>query len=131
MAEFSDKYKVFIESAQKTNKAHYIEIFNDALVNDNLILVPSKTETLQKEMKKVVWNEDRTRELEGMKCDHLDATLYAYREAMAYIEKIPVKITKTEHMIEQEMLQSQIDYDIKRLEDKNDDFFTDISNILD
>ena len=47
MAEFSDKYKIFIESAQKTNKAHYIEIFNDALVNDNLILAPGKTETLQ------------------------------------------------------------------------------------
>lgn len=131
MSEFSDKYKVYMESAQKQNKAHYIEILNDALINGNVILATGKTDELQREMRKVVWNEDRTRELEGLACDHLDATLYAYREALAYIEKIPVKIIRTPEMIAQELLQKQIDWDIKRIEDKKDDFFAEISAIID
>ena len=131
MSEFSDKYKVYMESAQKQNKAHYIEILNDALINGNVILATGKTDELQREMRKVVWNEDRTRELEGLACDHLDATLYAYREALAYIEKIPVKVNRTPEMIAHELLQKQIDWDIKRIEDKKDDFFAEISAIID
>lgn len=96
MEEFSQKYKISMDAAQKQNKAHYIEILNDALVQGLLLLVPETTKELQKEMKAVVWNEEHTRELEGMKCDQLDATLYAFRESMAHTEKIKKVVVKTE-----------------------------------
>lgn len=132
MAEFLDKYKIVMESAQKTNKAHYIEILNDALVNCDLVLHPTQTLDLQAEMKKVVWNDDRTRELEGLKCDQLDATIYAYREALAYTEKIIVKVELTDKDREDQMLKQQLDRDLQRFEDKRgDNFFDEIHQFLD
>lgn len=116
MAEFSEKYKIHLNVAQKTNKAHYIEILNDALINCDLVLHPTQTIELQSEMRKVVWNEERTRELEGMKCDQLDATLYAYREALAYTEKIIVKKIKTDNDTAKEWEQSQIQRDQERFD---------------
>jgi hypothetical protein len=90
MEEFSRKYRIFIESAKKQDKAHYVEILNDALLNKELLFVNSETTQLQYEMRKLVWNEERTREREGIKCDRVDATLYAYRAALHYLEKIEV-----------------------------------------
>ncbi len=131
MEEFLDKYKIVMESAQKTNKAHYIEILNDALISNVLLLHPETTKELQKEMSHVVWNEERTREQEGMKCDHLDATLYAYRAALAYTEKIPLKITLTDGDRARNFINQQIEVDKKRMEDKQgDSFFNDIACIL-
>lgn len=89
MDEFLNKHKVYMESAVKQNKAHYIEIMNDALTNHMLVLHPEHTKELQQEMGKLVWNEEHTREREGIPCDHFDATLYAWREALSYTEKIP------------------------------------------
>jgi hypothetical protein len=132
MAEFLDKYKIVMESAQKTNKAHYIEILNDALINCDLVLHPETTKDLQTEMRKVVWNEDRTRELEGMKCDQLDATIYAYREALAYTEKIIVKVELTSEDTAREWMKMQIDKDMQRADEKRGDtFFDDMSQFLD
>lgn len=133
MDEFLFKHKVFMESAVKKDKAHYIEIMNDALVNQLLVLHPSQTKELQKEISKLVWNEDRTREREGMKCDHFDATLYAYREALAYTEKIPMRQeAKTPDQIGIEMMQAQIIRDQEVIQSrKGDDFFNDLSNFLD
>ena len=130
MKEFADKYSIFMEPAEKTNKAHYIEILNDALINRELLLHPN-TIKLQQEMKTVVWNEDRTREFEGGTgyCDHLDATLYGFRAAFAYIEKIPVKKVKTEKDFEDEMLQQLIESD-RRQNEERDDFFDEISAVL-
>jgi hypothetical protein len=121
-----------MESAQKTNKAHYIEILNDALINCDLVLHPETTKDLQTEMRKVVWNEDRTRELEGMKCDQLDATIYAYREALAYTEKIIVKVELTSEDTAREWMKMQIDKDMQRADEKRGDtFFDDMSQFLD
>lgn len=131
MQEFLDKYKIVMTSAQKTNKAHYIEILNDALINGVLLLDPDNTKELQKEMKHVVWNEERTRELEGMKCDQLDATLYAFRESLAFTEKIKVFVIETDNEKEQKYIQSQIDVDMDRIQQrKGDTFFDDVSYIL-
>lgn len=131
MEEFQKKYKVHMEVAQKQNKAHYIEILNDALTNENLVLNPTTTLKLQAEMKTVVWNEERTRELEGPNCDHLDATLYAYREAIAYIEKIKIFKVKTPQEIEQEMMRSQAQRDAERANEKlGDTFFQEMNYIL-
>lgn len=131
MAEFLDKYKIFMEAAQKTNKEHYIEILNDALQNCVLLLHPETTKELQKEMRRVVWNEEHTRELEGMKCDQLDATLYAYRAALGYIEKIPVIKIKTDEEVAKDWLQKQIEIDKQEMYDKRGDaFFTDIGDFL-
>jgi hypothetical protein len=131
MSEFLDKYKIFMEPAQKQNKAHYIEIFNDALVNGVLLLHPEKTKELQKEMKKVVWNEERTREMEGMKCDQLDATLYCYREALAHIEKIKVIEILTDKQKEDKFLKMQEDKDMVDIQaKKGDPFYDDIAYII-
>ncbi len=131
MAEFKEKYNVYMDAAQKQNKAHYIEILNDALLNGNLLLHPETTKELQKEMKKVVWNEERTRELEGMKCDQLDATLYAFRESLHYTEKIKVFKPKTDKERQEEFIQMQIVRDTQRMEDrKGDQFFQDLNKFI-
>lgn len=120
-----------MDAAQKQNKAHYIEILNDALLNGNLLLHPETTKELQKEMKKVVWNEERTRELEGMKCDQLDATLYAFRESLHYTEKIKVFKPKTDKERQEEFIQMQIVRDTQRMEDrKGDQFFQDLNKFI-
>lgn len=130
MKEFLDKHKIYMTSAQKQDKAHYIEIMNDALVNGLLRLTPNTFE-LQEEMRAVVWNEERTRELEGMKCDQLDATLYCFRETLAYTEKIKVFHVETMAEKEQKYIQSQIDTDMMRLSNKKgDSFFEDVSYVL-
>ena len=130
MQEFLDKYKIVMTPAQKTNKAHYIEILNDALIN-GLLRLSNTTQDLQHEMKRVVWNEERTRELEGMKCDQLDATLYAFRESLAFTEKIKVFVIETDKEKEQKYIQSQIDRDMIRItQRKGDTFFDDVSYIL-
>lgn len=130
MEEYLMKYKVVMTAAQKTNKAHYIEIMNDALVNGLLRLHPNTVE-LQKEMKSVVWNEERTRELEGIKCDRLDATLYCYREALAYLEKVQVKVVETDAQKEQKYIQMQIDRELERYNNKQgDSFFDDAYHII-
>ncbi len=131
MLEFKDKYNVFMDAAQKQNKAHYIEILNDALLNCNLILHPDTTKELQKEMKKVVWNEEHTRELEGMKCDQLDATLYAYREALAYTEKIQVFKPKTDSERAEEFMKLQVVRDMEVIDAKRGDtFYDDFKNFM-
>lgn len=132
MSEFLDKYKIVMEAAQKTNKAHYIEILNDALVNCELVLHPETTKNLQSEMRKVVWNDNRTRELEGMKCDQLDATIYAYRESLAYTEKIIVKEILTNKHIEDKMMKQQLEKDMERYDERRGDtFFDEMSQFLD
>jgi len=131
MQEFLDKHKIFMESAQKTDKAHYIEIMNDALVQRNLLLVPDDTDELQKEMKHVTWNEERTREREGVPCDHLDSALYAYREALAFTEKIPKVHIKTEQEIAMSWINQQIEADRARDDNKKgDSFFDDVAYVL-
>ena len=133
MDEFLFKHKIFMESAVKKDKAHYIEIMNDALVNQHLTFHPTQTRELQREVSKLVWNEERTREREGMKCDHFDATLYAYREALAYTEKIPLRQElKTPDQIGKEMMEQQIIRDTERMASKRgDDFFNDLNDFLD
>ena len=130
--EFSDKYHIFINPAQKTNKSHYIEILNDALINNELMLHPHTTNELQKEMKSVVWNDERTTEMEGMKCDHLDATLYAFRESLEYLEKVPRPVVIDDAYREKQFYEQIIKQDKEAREAlKGDSFFDDISNFLD
>lgn len=108
MEEYSTKWGIHMESAQKTDKAHYIEIFSDALVNREIILNDQNTRGLQGQMRTVVWNEERTRELEGMECDQLDAALYCFRASLHYRERIlgkEVVKTDTEKAIEQAKVQ--------------------------
>lgn len=127
MQEFRDKYSIFMDSAEKTNKAHYVEILNDALFNQQIVFHPTTTLGLQKELAKIVWNEERTRELDSCKCDEADALLYAYRESLAYTEKIVVKHIKTPKEIEEEMLKQQI---AKDLEWEEDSFYSGADNYV-
>lgn len=133
MDEFLYKHKIFMESAVKKDKAHYIEIMNDALVNQHLTFHTTQTKELQREVSKLVWNEERTREREGMKCDHFDATLYAYREALAYTEKIPLRPElKTPDQIGREMMDLQVIRDQEVMASRRgDEFFNDLTDFLD
>lgn len=88
MKEFQDKHQISFKSAEKNQKAHYIEIFNDAVATGNLLFNAAGTSGFVSEAKRVVWNEKRTREREGQACDHIDATLYAFREALHFTEQI-------------------------------------------
>jgi len=136
MQEFWEKYQITTFSAKKTDKAHYIEIFNDALIHNRLIFNPNSTLELQKECKSLVWNEERTREHEGIKCDHFDATLYAYRESLAYLEKVIYKEERTPEVEAREMLakveasfkKPRLEQEFQELTDSflgNDSFFID------
>ena len=82
-------------------------------------------------MKSIVWNEDHTRELEGMACDHLDATLYAFRETLEYLEKIVVPKVIDDAERERQFMAQVIKED-KRIRElhSGDTFFDDISNFL-
>lgn len=129
--EFQKKFKINMDVAHKNNKAHYIEILNDALVQDVLLLVPETTKELQKEMCSVVWNEERTRELEGMKCDQLDATLYAFRESLAHTEKIKKVVIKTDKEMDVERMREQSVKDLEEIANiRGDRFYEDIQQFL-
>jgi hypothetical protein len=94
MKEFRERHRIHMSRAEKSLKSHYIEIFNDALVSESLLLFEDTTVQLQREIRKVVWNEDRSREKEGQDCDCIDASLYAYRESLHHTEKIQSSIYK-------------------------------------
>lgn len=131
MKEFCDKHKIYMEVAQKSNKAHYVEILNDAVINDNLVFDVSFTGELVEEIDKCVWNEERTRELEGVKCDQIDAMLYAYRESLAFTEKIKEQILVDPRAQEKWMLQETI-RDVERQNNyyNDDPHLQDISEFL-
>lgn len=131
MEEFSRKYRIHTESASKTDKAHYIEIMNDALINEELVLVDMETTELQNEMRKLVWNEDRTREREGIKCDRLDATLYAYRAALHYLEQIKVVPVLDPYALSKQMEQQAIaQYRVREELRQPDKFYDDLAMYL-
>jgi terminase large subunit-like protein len=125
MDHLSRKYHVHVENAEKTNKAHYIELMNDALLNDELVLVDDETTELQAEMKKLVWNDDHTREKEGVKCDRVDATLYAYRAALHFLEKIEVVVPIDAFALSKQMEQQAIEQWHEREDGKRPDRFYD------
>jgi hypothetical protein len=124
--EFKHKYNLFIENAKKNEKTHYIELFNDALINKELVVCPNETTELQKEMKSVVWNDTHTKESEHVPCDHLDATLYAYREAFAYLEKIQVKKATTPDIEAQNMLKKFEEQWRRKQDQEEDDFLYEV-----
>ncbi len=121
MQEFSEKYKIHMESAQKTNKAHYVEVLDDALLNNNLLICKENVELIA-ELKSLVWNEERTREREGQPCDYFDSVLYAFRAARAYLEKVPIPVKpKTPEDIAREMEQQLVEQYKKKHDDGSTD----------
>ena len=70
--------------------------------------------------------------MEGMKCDHLDATLYAFRESLEYLEKVPRPVVIDDAYREKQFYDQIIRADKEAREAKQgDSFFDDISNFLD
>jgi hypothetical protein len=131
MEEFSKRYHINLKSAQKQDKAHYIELLSDALFNQDLVLVPGITNNLQEELRKLVWNEERTREQEGVKCDQFDATLYCYREARAYLEKVPVPKKVDPNQWEKDMLETaKKNYQTRENAKLGDPFFVQVRKFL-
>lgn len=115
MKEFADKHGIFLSKAEKAEKAHYVGILNDALINAELVLCPDDTKELQEEFKKVVWNEQRTREHDSQECDCLDSALYAFRDSIAYTEKIPVPKVYNDETLAAEMFAQRV----KQVQEKN------------
>lgn len=127
--EFARKQGVPIKASKKHNKADYVEILNDAIVQGSIILNHKTTGKLQEQIKNVVWNEERTREHEGLECDHIDAFLYAFRESLSFLEKtiVPNK-DKTHAEISREMIEKQIRDDSRRR--SNDEFNSNLMNTI-
>lgn len=110
--EFARTQGIGIKPSQKNNKADYVEILNDAIIQGRLVLNKHTTKKLQEQIKSVVWNEERTREHEGKECDHIDALLYAFRESLAFLEKIKEPpVHKTEREINRDMIERQLRID--------------------
>lgn len=80
-----------IEAAQKQNKRGYQVLFNDALAQGHIKLVEEQTNDLREEWKKLPWDPQRKAELAGFANHAADATLYAWREAPNYHERMPEK----------------------------------------
>ncbi len=78
-----------IEPARKENKRGYQVLFNDALTSGFIKLVEATTEDLRKEWSQLPWDKDRKAELKGFSNHAADATLYAWREAPNYHERVP------------------------------------------
>ncbi|AKU97011.1 Phage terminase, large subunit [Labilithrix luteola] len=80
-----------IEPAQKQNKRGYQLLFQDALSNSRILLVPETTGDLRDEWKVLPWDADRKAEAKGFANHAADATLYAWREAPNYhdLEQAP------------------------------------------
>lgn len=88
--ELSTRYGIDCCSAEKIDKAMFLRMLDDDLCRGIALMIPNG-ET-HKQCKYIPWNEDRTREAEGVDCDLMDAYLYAWRYALHFIKKEVPKI---------------------------------------
>lgn len=119
MEEFKRKYNINGVVAEKKDKKTYLEILSDACINQDLVLCEKTTERLQQQFKKAVWNDDKTLEHEGCEVDHLDATLYAYRECLHDLEKIIIKKTFTSEDYQKEIIRKMEQEILKGVQKEN------------
>jgi len=81
--EFRLRYGLNVKAAQKRDKRAYIEITNSELLAGSIKV--SETSKTASEWTKLIWDEDRLLELEGLDNHCADAFLYAFRYIKNYI----------------------------------------------
>lgn len=104
--EMTSRYSIPVEAAEKQNKRGYISLLNGELERGRVRIVKGKTDELRKEWLELPWNEDRSKEVEGFENHCSDGTLYGWRAAPNYHERVPDARRKTEEQrIEEELAQ--------------------------
>jgi hypothetical protein len=81
------KYGMWCKQAVKADKDAGFKVVNDLFDRGRLKLLDGSG--VLDQAKSVVWNEARTREKEGQKCDLFDCLIYGSRESYAWIEETP------------------------------------------
>ena len=90
--ELSARYKLPVQPAQKPEKQTYIELLNDAMRTGKFLARASSR--FAQDCLRVEWDRDRSTPERRVVSDRFhsditDAVLYAYRESIAWISKIP------------------------------------------
>jgi len=90
--EIKNHHQIPLHSAEKSDKATYLRLLRDDVLEARLMLLPSDTGELITEWGSLQWkNEDKDTE-DGRCQNHLsDATLYAWRECRHYLYTPPKK----------------------------------------
>ena len=85
--EMRRRHHIPVEMAEKHAKAATIRLLNADMASGLVKVVGNRCEGLLEEWDSLPWREDGMREAEGYKADQSDATLYAWRKAMAFVER--------------------------------------------
>lgn len=119
--ELKKRFSLPLESAEKTDKAIFLRLLRDDIIEGNVKIVESRNNELITEWKQLQWDDEK-KEHEDPRCqNHLsDSTLYAWREAKHYLatkeEKKPHK--DTEEYIEQVWEKEEEKLRLKQLEEE-------------
>jgi len=86
----------FIETAEKTAKAHYLDMLKSDVITGVIKIVESECMPLIDEWSKLIWNDNAKKREENPACENhcSDSALYAWRDAINYIEKPKFEIPK-------------------------------------
>ena len=83
--EFRQRYAIPIVAATKTEKRNYIEFFNSGLKEGHIKV--AEGDPVITEWNQLIWDEKKKIEAPGSPNHCSDATLYAWRESLAYLEQ--------------------------------------------
>lgn len=101
--EMRRRHHIPIEAAEKHAKAATIRLMNADLARGLIKVVRPKCAQLIAEWESLPWHENGMREAEGYPCDVSDATLYAWRACVAFVERPkPPKPTRSEVLDQEE-----------------------------
>lgn len=119
MEEFWRKYNIRGVLAEKKDKKTFLKILSDALANQDLVACDKTTQRFQQQAKKAVWNEEKTLEHPSCEVDHIDATLYGYRECLHDLEKIVEHKIITQDDVNQQIIKKMQQEIAKKLKKQN------------
>ncbi|AKU93381.1 Phage terminase, large subunit [Labilithrix luteola] len=88
--EFTRRYSIPIEPAQKQNKRGYIGLLNGAIERGELVILEPTNAALIKELDELPWSDDsHLKEADGFDNHLTDALLYAWRATTAFSQTVP------------------------------------------
>lgn len=88
--ELKQRFSLPLEAAEKSDKAHFIEIMNADYIQGYIKLVGPECEPLRKEYGSLIWDDEaKPKWIEHPKCEnHLaDGSLYAWRKCFPYLSQ--------------------------------------------
>lgn len=118
--EFAARWNIQCFPAQKSEKLHYISLFNDDLKRQRIFV--KKGSEYADELNLLQWDGDAIGKVEDSSFEnHLcDAGLYAYRECLHFLHKPEVEIVKkTEAQVTQEWASTVLERTMERYERYN------------